>query len=150
MGPAILKMDRYVCKAKQRIFLSNSSKLESTAIIANCAGCKVTLNGKALLRAHDLQHILSPTSAGCSKTQNTNTNTNTNTKVQSCKSANCYGRYELLKAITIVDWKINSCYKATNPFQRDFFKDHGWIWLSSSVATFVFATRQINICQRQT
>ena len=36
MGPAILKMDRYVCKAKQRIFLSNSSKLESSAIILNC------------------------------------------------------------------------------------------------------------------
>ena len=56
--------------AKQRIFQSNSSKLESSAIILNCTVCKVTLNGKALQRAHDLQHILSPTSAGCSKTQN--------------------------------------------------------------------------------
>ena len=78
MGPAILKMDRYVRKAKQRIFRSNSSKLESSAIILNCTVCKVTLNGKALQRAHDLQHILSPTSAGRSKTQNTNTNTNAN------------------------------------------------------------------------
>ena len=85
MGPAILKMERYVCKAKQKIFQSNSSKLESSAIILNCTVCKVTLNGKALQRAHDSQDILSPTSAGCSKTQNTNTNTNT--KVSSYRSA---------------------------------------------------------------